>query len=63
MDKVKEARDELAKWNEDNPSTPIRIQFNQIMIRLKKMNQSKTERIAKTSPVEIRQQVREALAQ
>lgn len=63
QDKVKEARDELAKWNEDNPSTPIRIQFNQIMSRLKKMNQSKTERIAKTSPVEIRQQVREALAQ
>ncbi|HOS87460.1 MAG TPA: PLxRFG domain-containing protein, partial [Burkholderiaceae bacterium] len=61
--KIQEARDDLAKWNSDNPESPIRIKFPQILQRVRAMNQTKTERIAKTAPKELRAQVREALSQ
>jgi hypothetical protein len=62
MEKVQGARDDLAKWNADNPESPIRIKFPQILQRVRAMNQTKTERIAKTAPKELKAQVREALA-
>jgi hypothetical protein len=58
---VKEAREELQEWNRANPDSPIRIQMPQIIKRVRQMNTSKTERIAKTAPKEIRAQVREEL--
>ena len=61
MDKVAEAQNDMAQWNADNPETPIRIKFQQITKRLANMNMSKAERIAKTAPTELRNQVRQAL--
>ena len=63
MEKVQGARDDLAKWNADNPESPIRIKFPQILQRVRAMNQTKAERIAKTAPRELKAQVREALSQ
>ena len=61
-DKVQAAKDDLTQWNADNPESPIRINMVQIARRVREMNMSKTERIAKTAPKEIRQQVRTELA-
>lgn len=60
--KVQAARDDLAAWNAANPESPIRIKFSQIAQRVKKMNETKQERIAKTAPREIRAAVRDELA-
>jgi hypothetical protein len=62
-DKVQAARDDLARWNADNPDSPISIKFSQILQRVRSMNQTKAERIAKSAPKELRAQVREALSQ
>ncbi len=60
--KVQAARDDLARWNADNPESPIRISFGQILKRVKAMNQTKEQRLVKTAPKEIRNTVREELA-
>ena len=60
--KIQSARDDLAEWNRSNPESPIRINFTQIRSRVQKMNQTKSERIAKTAPKEIRAAVRQELA-
>jgi hypothetical protein len=59
--RVQEARDELARWNESNPATMIRINASQLMKRTAAMRQSKVERIAKTAPKEIMATVRREL--
>ena len=61
-DLIQRARDDLAQWNADNPESPIRINFQQIRQRVQAMNMSKSERIIKAAPKELRQQAREALA-
>lgn len=60
--KVAAARLELQEWNTDNPSSPIRINFRQIQQRLKAMNATKAERLAKTAPRELRAAVKAELA-
>lgn len=60
--KVQEARDELKRWNESNPSSRIRIDMPQVRKRVIAMRQSKARRIAKTAPKEIRAEVRRELA-
>lgn len=60
-DLVAEARDELARWNESNPATRIKISTGQIIERLRNMRMGKEERIAKTAPREIRDAVRREL--
>lgn len=62
-EKVQDARDDLAQWNRDNPDMPIRINYNQIFKRLKEMNLTKEQRLAKTAPKEIRAQVARELAE
>jgi len=59
--KIRDARNALAQWNADNPSSPIRINFSQIAKRVRAMNEDKATRIAKTAPVEIRAAVRREL--
>lgn len=61
-DGVAAARDMLRDWNEKNPLEPIGIQMPQIIKRVRAMMESKQERIAKTSPKEIRATVRRELA-
>lgn len=60
-DLIDEARAELARWNESNPATRIRITSKQLVDRLKNMRMGKTERIAKTAPREVRETVRREL--
>ena len=60
-EKVQAARENLREWNETNPESPIRINFRQIQQRVKNMNQTKAERIARTAPKEIRADVRREL--
>lgn len=60
-DMVREARSDIAAWNRDNPNTPIVIKMPQIIKRVRQMNLNKTDRIAKTAPTEIRNQVRAEL--
>lgn len=61
-EKVENAKAMLARWNENNPAAPIRISAAQVYRRVRAMNQSKEERIAKTAPAEVRRAVREELA-
>ena len=58
---VAQARESLAEWNANNPDTPIQIKMPQILRRLREMNLSKTERVAKAAPQEVRARVREEL--
>lgn len=58
---VREARDELAMWNADNPEAVIRINSAQVVKRVKQMSASKEERVAKTAPKEIRAEVKREL--
>ncbi len=60
--KVQAARADILKWNTDNPESPISIKFSQILSRVKQMNMTKEQRIAKTAPAEIRSTVRQELA-
>ena len=60
--KVQAAREDIAKWNADNAESPIHIKFSQVLSRVKQMNMTKEQRIAKTAPAEIRATVRNELA-
>lgn len=51
-----EARRDLAAWNEKNPNTPIRIRFQDILRRANTMNLSRSQRIEKSAPKEVRQE-------
>ena len=62
QDLVQEARADIKAWNDKNPEAPIRIQMPQITRRVREMRASKQDRIAKTAPQEIRDQVRRELA-
>ncbi|XVJ69965.1 MAG: PLxRFG domain-containing protein [Rhizobacter sp.] len=62
QDLVQEARAEIKAWNDNNPDAPIRIQMPQITRRVREMRTSKQDRIAKTAPKEIRDQVKRELA-
>jgi len=61
-DQVRAAREALARWNADNPDSPIRIGMPQVLKRVRSMRQSKAERIEKSAPSEIRRRVRMELA-
>ncbi|MEO8021058.1 PLxRFG domain-containing protein [Polaromonas sp.] len=60
--KVERARNALKRWNEANPTAPIKIQMPQIIKRVKAMREDKATRIARTAPKEIRASVRRELA-
>lgn len=60
--KVREAKERLARWNQRNPQTPIRIKPAQVRSRLRSMRMDKRERLERTAPAEIRANVRQALA-
>jgi hypothetical protein len=56
---IEAAKARLKKWNADNPKLPIRIEGNQIRLRMIKMKMERAGRITKTAPKEIRSRVRE----
>ena len=55
------ARAKVQDWNEKNPMSPIKIRMGDILKRAKNMNMDRSERIAKTAPKEVRQEVRRQL--
>lgn len=59
---AKSAQDELRRWNENNPTSRIVIKRSQLTRRVREMNRSKAERLASSSPKEIREQVKQELA-
>lgn len=59
--KVERARQAIADWNRRNPDQPMAIRVPDIMRRVREMSLSKDERIAKTAPKAMRQQMREDL--
>ena len=59
QEKVAEARQDLADWNEKNPSTPIKITSSQIIARVRAMRTSRADRTVKAAPKELRPMVRE----
>lgn len=62
-DKVQQAMDKLASWNRRNPASPIRIQPRQVFEKVKSMRETREQRFLKSTPRELRGQMREALAQ
>lgn len=63
QDQIEEARERLKKWNERNPDSPIRVKPDQIKRKVQTMRMSKSDRIAKTAPKELRKTVRQELSQ
>jgi len=61
-DKVRQAKEDLKRWNSSNPDMRIDIDNAQIVRRLRQMRMTRAERLAKTAPVEIRRQVQEELS-
>jgi len=59
--KLQDARDRLKDWNEKNPTDRIRIDGAQIVRRLREMRKTREERIIKSAPREMRQEVRSSL--
>jgi hypothetical protein len=59
---AEEARAELARWNENNPTSRISIGTPQLLKRVLAMRQDKITRITKTTPAEMRATVRAELA-
>ena len=56
------AQKRLRDWNAANPESQIRINFqSQVLRRVREMNKSKVERLAATTPTEMRKQVTEEL--
>lgn len=59
--KIIDAQERLRAWNRTNPSDPIRIRPQDVQRKVKTLNMSKEERIAKTAPSAVRASVREQL--
>jgi hypothetical protein len=51
------AREKMAAWNEKNPEAPIRIKIGDVLKRARNMMLERSQRIEKTAPKEIRQEV------
>jgi N12 class adenine-specific DNA methylase/tRNA1(Val) A37 N6-methylase TrmN6 len=58
---VQQAKDQMRQWNADNPESPIVITMPQIIKRVRKMRETKAERLAATAPKEMRAAVRREL--
>ena len=54
VEKQKSARERLAKWNKNNPRTPIEVKDSQIERRVANMMQTRRERALKAAPPEMR---------
>ena len=60
--KIERARSRLTAWNEKNPQFPIRITRSQLKRRVKAMSLTRSQRIRKAAPREIRATAAAALA-
>jgi hypothetical protein len=60
-EKMQEAREALARWNEQNPDTKIEIDGNAVLRRVREMRKDRRERFIDSAPRDIRRQTAEAL--
>lgn len=60
-DGIQAARDDLARWNRNNPDQPMTANMPAILARVKEMRKTKEQRMADTAPKAIRDQVRAQL--
>jgi N12 class adenine-specific DNA methylase len=56
-----EARAELARWNDNNPESRITITTPQLLTRMRAMREDKIARLTRTTPAEMRNEVRREL--
>jgi hypothetical protein len=61
QEKIKNAREEVKRWNDRNPEDRIVIAETQIIERVRDMRRLASERMAKRAPKEMRERVREEL--
>jgi hypothetical protein len=59
--KIDAARKRLQRWNEKNPSTPIRITVQQVNKKVQNMNKTKAQRMSAAAPKEVRAMVKREL--
>lgn len=59
--KIKQARDEVARWNAKNPDQPMIIKVPDVIRRAREMGKSKDTRIAETAPKALRKSLRDEL--
>lgn len=59
--KVAKARDQLADWNDKNPSMPMQVKNSQILRRVTEMKKTSGERLVKAAPKEVRGNVEATL--
>jgi len=57
----KDARDDVAAWNRDNPDQKMTADMPGILHRVREMRKSKVQRMGDTAPKAIRGQVRQQL--
>ncbi|MDO5288544.1 MAG: PLxRFG domain-containing protein [Pseudomonadota bacterium] len=57
------ARQRVEDWNRNNPEQPIRIEVPDIMRRVREMGKDRTQRIADSAPVALRERMREMAAE
>ena len=62
-EKAAEAREMLARWNENNPDTPIRIDLAAVLRRARLARMTAAGRTLKATPKELRQAAAEVLEQ
>jgi hypothetical protein len=60
---IEEARDMIASWNEKNPELPMRVNMPAIGLRLRKMRETREERILKGAPKAMQSVIRQEMAQ
>jgi hypothetical protein len=61
-DMIAEAKDELKTWNENNPNEKITVSLPGIISRVKKMKETKAQRIASSAPKNLRASIKRELA-
>ena len=62
-DQVQEAKDMIASWNEKNPELPMRPNMMAVAQRLKKMRETREERILKGAPKAMQATIRKEIAE
>jgi hypothetical protein len=60
---VDEARTDLARWNANNPTTPISINMTSVIKKARTLNMPAEQRITASAPKVMRQQVREMMSE
>jgi hypothetical protein len=61
-DQVAEAKQEIKDWNENNPNEKMQVSLPGVLQRVRKMRESKADRIASSAPKSMRANIKKELA-